>query len=617
MKVLHVITDLYQGGAQEVLYKLISEMDRRRFEPIVISLLEGGPLQERIEKLNVPVYSLRMRRSFPTMQALLRLRRLVRELRPDLIQGWMYHGNLAASLARALSPGRSKLAWSIHHSLSDLSLEKQMTRWIIRANRFFSSSPNSILYCSQLSREQHEKLSFVSRNGWIIPNGVDLQRHSFSPVARQKVRVELGIPANAPVVGHVARFHPMKDHATLLRASVNLANQYPDAHFLLIGRNVSLENAVLSQGIPAQIRDRFYLLGERYDVPDLMSAMDIFCLSSSFGEAFPVVLCEAMATRIPCVATDVGDSKIIIGDTGVVVKPRDETALAAGIESLLTMPLEERRALGESARARIKANYTLGVIVEHYAALYEKLMVESGRKNKNHQNQIHIDRLYNDQFKRGLDVIFAIILFLLTLPLVGIIAIIIKFSSQGPVFYRPLRGGYHQKPFRIFKFRTMVANADKIGGGTTALNDPRITKIGKILRKTKLDESPQLINIIFGEMSFIGPRPELLEYTENYSEIEQNILEVRPGITDISSIKFISLDEVVGSENADEYYEKKVLRLKNKLRLEYVQKQSFILDLSLFFKTVYQVLKKMCHSCQAKGKEIGTNNIRKFNSKSV
>jgi lipopolysaccharide/colanic/teichoic acid biosynthesis glycosyltransferase len=165
-------------------------------------------------------------------------------------------------------------------------------------------------------------------------------------------------------------------------------------------------------------------------------------------------------------------------------------------------------------------------------------------------------------------------------------------DSQGPIFYKALRGGYHNIPFKIYKFRTMVAGADKIGGGTTSLNDSRITKTGRFLRKTKLDEIPQLLNIVKGEMSFIGPRPELLQYTNNYTNEEKIILAVRPGITDISSIRFIALDEIVGEENADEYYEKYVLKQKNLLRVEYVKKQSFALDIQLFCATIWGVLKK-------------------------
>lgn len=201
--------------------------------------------------------------------------------------------------------------------------------------------------------------------------------------------------------------------------------------------------------------------------------------------------------------------------------------------------------------------------------------------------------LYNNYVKRIVDLTISLILFVILLPFLLIIALFIRFDSVGPIIYSALRGGYHDIPFKILKFRTMVVDADKIGGNTTALNDPRITKVGKILRATKLDELPQLLNIIKGEMSFVGPRPEVLAYTSKYTEEEKRILSVRPGITDISSLKYISLDEVVGAVDADEYYEKYVLYHKNLLRLEYVDKQSFSLDAKLFFLTMWGVFKKI------------------------
>lgn len=200
---------------------------------------------------------------------------------------------------------------------------------------------------------------------------------------------------------------------------------------------------------------------------------------------------------------------------------------------------------------------------------------------------------YNRHSKRWIDCGLAICTLTVIWPIYLIIAGAIAINDGFPVFYRPQRGGYRNKPFRIFKFRTMVKNADKIGGGTTALNDPRITKVGNFLRKTKLDEIPQLFNIINGTMSFIGPRPELLRYVNQYDGDEKLIFEVRPGITDFSSVEFINLDEIVGgAENADEMYEKHVLKKKNQLRIKYAKEVSFGVDCQLFFNTIGSVLKK-------------------------
>lgn len=201
--------------------------------------------------------------------------------------------------------------------------------------------------------------------------------------------------------------------------------------------------------------------------------------------------------------------------------------------------------------------------------------------------------IYNRVVKRGIDFVLALILFVATFPILLVISAMIVADSGFPVFYRARRGGYHQKDFRIFKFRTMVQNADKIGGGTTALNDSRITKVGAFLRKTKLDEFANLISILAGNMSFIGPRPELIQYTSQYKGTETLIHEVRPGITDYSSIEFINLDEIVGGSNADEMYEEHVLPKKNKLRVKYAATVSFGTDCRLFFLTVGKVLEKV------------------------
>ncbi len=200
--------------------------------------------------------------------------------------------------------------------------------------------------------------------------------------------------------------------------------------------------------------------------------------------------------------------------------------------------------------------------------------------------------IYNRFIKRVIDFVLALFGLLLIWPFYLIITLAVALETGFPVLYRPLRGGYKGKPFRICKYRSMIKDADKLGGGTTALGDSRITKVGAILRKTKLDETAQLFNVLCGSMSFVGPRPELLQYTDAYEGLDKNILNVRPGITDFSSLNFISLDEIVGSSNADEIYEKYVLKKKNQLRLKYVAEVSFATDTKLFFQTVFGVIKK-------------------------
>lgn len=207
-------------------------------------------------------------------------------------------------------------------------------------------------------------------------------------------------------------------------------------------------------------------------------------------------------------------------------------------------------------------------------------------------NKSGYNSVYNRYIKRVIDLLIVIMALVPLAPVYLVIAIAIVIDNGFPIFYRAERGGYNGKTFKIFKFRSMVKNADKIGGGTTALNDSRITKVGAFLRKTKLDEIPQLFNILNGTMSLVGPRPELLRYTEQYEGEEKDILKVRPGITDYSSIEFINLDEIVGGENADEMYEKYVLKRKNELRVKYAHTVSFRTDVKLFWLTVFKTIQK-------------------------
>jgi len=192
-------------------------------------------------------------------------------------------------------------------------------------------------------------------------------------------------------------------------------------------------------------------------------------------------------------------------------------------------------------------------------------------------------------YKRTIDVVGASLGLLLTLPFIAVIGSAIKLTSKGPVFYRGPRIGLNGKPFRIFKFRTMVVDADKIGGHSTALNDPRLTAIGKILRRYKLDEIPQFLNVLKGEMSLVGPRPQVEHYTKRYTGEEAIILSVPPGLTDYASLHFINMDSTLGNADVDRKYMDEVEPLKNRLRIQYVKEQSFVTDMKILLKTVARI----------------------------
>ena len=194
-------------------------------------------------------------------------------------------------------------------------------------------------------------------------------------------------------------------------------------------------------------------------------------------------------------------------------------------------------------------------------------------------------------FKRIFDIIMSSLGLICLLPMFLIIGILIRFESNGPFFYRGIRTGQFGRAFQIYKFRTMISNAEKVGGPSTALNDQRITRIGKYLRKYKIDELPQLINILIGDMSFVGPRPQVERYTRLYTEEERVILTVKPGLTDYASIRFINLDAILGDDNVDDKYLREIEPEKNKLRILYAKNPSFWTDMKILFSTFVQIFR--------------------------
>lgn len=372
MRVAHIITGLALGGAEMMLYRLLGSL---RGEPLVISLTPGGALAPRIIGLGVPLIPLGLARGRPDPQAVLALAGHLRRFEPDLVQTWMYHADLLGGLSARLAT-RAPVVWGLHNS----NLDPATTPWTTRATvttcaRLSRLVPRRILSCSEVSRRVHVALGYDAARMLVIPNGFDLAAFAPDPVARATVRAELGLPADARLVGLFARWHPQKDQGTFIRAAAGLADGFRDCHFLLAGGDIDGSNAALAALLAASgRRERFHLLGVRDDMPRLTAALDVAVTAAAFGEAFPLVVGEAMASGVPCVVTDVGDSALMVGDTGRVVPPRDPAALGAAIGGLLALPTAAREALGAAARARIAAEYGLPAIAGRYGALYQSLV---------------------------------------------------------------------------------------------------------------------------------------------------------------------------------------------------------------------------------------------------
>lgn len=372
ISILWIVTGLEYGGAEMMLYKLLSRMDKSRFKSEVISMIDLGPFSGKIQELGVPLRSLGMRRGIPNPMNLLRLAKWIRQAKPDVIQTWMYHADLMGGLAAKLVGG-IPVAWGIRHSNLSYHGSRRLTIYTMKmcaqASRWL---PTKIVCCSEASERVHTAVGYDVRKMMVIPNGFDLSAFKIDAAARFSVRDELNIPHDALLIGLVGRFDPQKDHRNFVHAAALVHRIHPDVHFLLCGDDITWENVQLREWIEkAGIQKQCALLGRRNDMSRLTAALDIAASSSSFGEGFPNVIGEAMACGVPCVVTDVGDCALIVGQTGRIVPAEHTNELAKAFCELIELGMEGRRQLGAAARRRVLEFFNLPDIVTRYEKLYE------------------------------------------------------------------------------------------------------------------------------------------------------------------------------------------------------------------------------------------------------
>lgn len=383
MRICFVTTGLGTGGAETMLVAMARQLVASGHECSIISLGTDGTMSGQLREAGATVLSLGTTGVFSLPASLGRLIRAIRAFRPDVVQGWMYHGNFAASMACALGADRP-VVWAVHQSLYDIALEKRLTRLVIRWCARLSKKTGAVVYVSSVSATQHRKIGFEPAVEKVIPNGFDIGRYEHAPDSRSIVRAELGLPADAFVIGNVARWHPMKDHVTLLRGFADASARAAKLWLVCVGAGVDGSNpSIQDEVIANDIGHRVLLLGERRDVPRLLSAFDVLCVSSAWGEAFPMVVGEAMASKVPCVVTNIGDAPMMVDDCGLVIPPASPSRLADALLALGSLGEDEFRRLGERASARVGANYSIQAVVGQYLALYDDAM----RRHEQHRSK--------------------------------------------------------------------------------------------------------------------------------------------------------------------------------------------------------------------------------------
>ena len=373
--VLHVTTGLNVGGAEIMLLRFLTHLDNARFQPTVVSLMKPGLIGEYLQDRGIEVSSLNMNAGNPMPVNIGRLRTAIRASAPQIHHGWMYHGNLVASLASMARLRPVPVIWSIHHSLHDIENEKPMTANVIRTLARMSKHTFAISYCSRTAADHHERYGFDSRRRIIIANGVDTQEFAPNDDARGRLRALIGVPPERLIVGNFARFHPMKDQVRLVDAAASLISRGLDLQALFIG--AGHENGVLAKrAAELGIAARVTILPARDDIKDLAPGLDAFAMTSSWGESFSLAAAEAMACGVPAIVTDIGDCAWVVGDASLVARPNDTASVAAALQRLLGLPEDERRAIGSRARRRIGEHFSMREYVRRHAELYAHALEE-------------------------------------------------------------------------------------------------------------------------------------------------------------------------------------------------------------------------------------------------
>ena len=358
IKVAFLIRSLETGGTERQLATLLPRLAKDRFDVTVFTFYDGGPFAQTLAANNIRVVSLNKRGRWD----LLMIRRLVAELkrhRPAILHSYLVEPNVVASFIKPFLPD-TKVVWGLRASEMDLSKSDWFTRKNFKLQISRSSRADLAIFNSNAGRDYHERLGFRARQTVVIYPGIEADEFKPDPELRLRSRKDWWPNNDIVIVGLVGRLDPVKDHQTFLKAAAVLAVERPDCRFVCVGAGSGEYAAGLRRlGEDLGVADRLIWAGNRADMASVYNAFDIVCCSS-LSEGFPNAVGEAMACDVPCVVTDVGDSAMLVGDTGVVIAPRDPQALAGGMKKCLNLM---RTGSLPGPRRRIVENFAVGRLV--------------------------------------------------------------------------------------------------------------------------------------------------------------------------------------------------------------------------------------------------------------
>jgi glycosyltransferase involved in cell wall biosynthesis len=370
MFIVHIITGLNNGGAEAVLYRLVTNDSMHKH--LIISLMDMGKYGPMLQKKGIDVLCLNIPKGKLTVSGVIKLWKALREHKPDVVQTWMYHADLIGGIVAKVA-GVRKIVWGIHHTELVPGESSNSTIIISRICAKLSSIvPKNIICCAERAVTVHSELGYNNNKMVVIGNGYELDHFTPNKSLGIDKRKDLNL-SNQLLLGMVGRFDSLKDHKNLLQALAILKNKELIFKCLLVGPNMDEKNDQLMAWVEENnLRDNLLLLGPRADIPALMNALDIHILSS-LSEGFPNVLAEAMACGTPCITTDVGDAGLIVGRTGWVVPPKDSRALSVAIQQAFLEIEESPKAWGErklASRQHIEKNFSIETMIKKYHAVW-------------------------------------------------------------------------------------------------------------------------------------------------------------------------------------------------------------------------------------------------------
>lgn len=379
IKITHVITNLAIGGAEIALENLIDRLPSEKFENSVISLMELDTVGERLKRKGIKVTALGMCRGLPSPRAFIRLVRILKKEKPDIMQTWLYHADLASVLASFfIKP--VPLLWNIR--CVDMLGGKKLTPLypVMKLLSWFSGRPKAVVINSEAGRSFHENFGYKPEKLIVIQNGIDADKFQPSVKMREDMRNNLGLDNSAQLVGLVGRYDAIKGFDVFLDAVLLLKKDFPQLRIALAGEGTGKENGELEEMIEQRgLSDITTRLGVVESMQALYPAFDIFT-SASLSEGFSNVTAEAMACGVPCVVTDVGDSAHIIGDTGFPVPAGDYKKLAENLKRMLLMTADELADLGNRARLRILEKFSPQSAIAKYEDLYTQTALQAPKR---------------------------------------------------------------------------------------------------------------------------------------------------------------------------------------------------------------------------------------------